>query len=133
GYFRLQINIAIPFNLKKIMKAQSRMKKATILVLSLGLFLFTYCSKNKDEKPEPEVKSGVTATITYGDGSTAKYAGAVMTAVWSKDDDGNILSIIAVDENYKDAILTFGITHADGEGAYSLDPNELMATPAKLL
>ncbi|MEC3881305.1 hypothetical protein [Parapedobacter sp. 10938] len=117
------------------MNVQSRMKQATFLVLSLGLVLFISCSKDKNDEPEPEFenKKGVTATITYEDGNTAKYAGAVKVAVWSKDDDGNILSIIAVDENYKDAVLTFGISHADGKGSYSLDPNELMANPAKLL
>ena len=115
------------------MNVQSRMKQAALLVLSLGLMLFVSCSKDKDDEPEPEVKNGVTATITYEDGSTAKYAGAVKVAVWSQDDDGNILSIIAVDENYKDAILTFGISHADGKGSYSLAPNELMANPATLL
>lgn len=115
------------------MNVQSKMKQATLLVLSFGLILFTSCSKDKDDESEPEVMNGVTATITYEDGTTAKYAGAVKTAVWSRDDDGNILSIIAVDKNYKNATLTFGISYADETGSYSLDPNELMANPAELL
>lgn len=117
------------------MNVQSRMKHAILFVLSLGLLLFVSCSKDKDDEPEPEIenKKGVTATLNFDDGSTVDYVGAVKVAVWSKDDDGNILSIIAVDENFKDAVLTFGITHADGTGSYSLDPTELMANPSKLL
>lgn len=115
------------------MKAQSSMKQAALLFISFALFLFTSCSKDKEEEPQPDSKKGVTATFTFEDGSTAQYSGAVKVAVWAQEDDYNILSIMAVDENYKNAVLTFGISYADGKGSYSLDPNELMATPAKLL
>lgn len=114
------------------MKTHVRIKLTALLLLSFGLFLFTSCSK-KAKKEKPNTNSTVTATFTFENGNKVDYAGSVMTAVWSLEDGDNILSIIAVDKNYKNAILTFGISYADGPGSYSLDPTELMANPAKLL
>lgn len=113
------------------MKAQLNMKQTTLLIVSLGFILFTSCSK--EEEIAPEIQSGVTAKLTFEDGSTIDYKGTVIAAIWSQEDDYNILSIVALDKEYKDAVLSFGISYADGAGDYSLAPTDIMATPSTLV
>ena len=114
------------------MKAIVRIKQIALLLITIGFYIFTSCSEKKEELPI--INDGVTATLTFEDGSTVDYVGAVvMNAIWSQENGINQLAIIATDRNYKNAVFSFGISHANGAGSYSLDPNERMANPAKLM
>lgn len=120
------------------MKTQSTIKQTALLFVSLGLFLFTSCSKSSNQEPDPEVvkpvvEKGVTATLNFDNGTKVDYVGAVITAVWTKDDDVNILSIIAVDEAYKGAVLTIAVVNADEPGTYAFDAKTLISSSAKLI
>lgn len=117
------------------MKSTIMGRKPLFKYLAIGLLsgvLFTACGKDEKEEPEPE-PNHVIATMTFSDGRTIDYKGAVMTAVWLKEDGVNILSLTSTDKNFKNAVLTFGIPHADGPGTYSLASHELMTDPAKLI
>src|SRR5690554_3316175 len=103
----------------------------TLFFLLLIGVVFIACSK-KEDKPEYD-QYQVTATIRFSDGRTVDYKGALLSAVWVKEDNVNILSLTSKDKDFNNAILTFGIPQADGPGTYSLASHELMSSSARLV
>lgn len=114
------------------METLSGMRRVLLLIFASGMLLLSACSKD-EKKEQPANSSAVTAKITFEDGKVVDFNGSVLAAAWAMEDGDNILTIMATDKNFKNAMLTFGISYADGPGTYSLEPNELMANPATLL
>jgi len=78
--FKLKVSI-LSLSQISFMRAIARIKQIALLLISIGFYIFTSCSENKEELPI--INDGVTVTLTFEDGSTVDFIGAVvMNAIW---------------------------------------------------